>query len=293
MIIKQFIQGSSAWLAMRKKYIMASDAPIIMGMSPWRTRLQLWEEKLDLKQQPESNFAMSRGVQLEPRALQEYNNRTGNNAKPCVVFSEDIAWMGASLDGLSEDQKIVVEIKCPGKTDHELASFGKIPDKYIAQLQHQLYTSGNYMLHYFSYSEESSFLIEVTRDEIFIKRMLEEEKKFWDMLQNFESPEVHRMDVLEFTNKSDDSWMQVSGQLKEILNEKQILQIKLKHIEQQEAKLKEILIASCDGKNCRGNGITLELRTRKGLVDYSLIPELKNVDLELYRKCSTEYWKVS
>jgi putative phage-type endonuclease len=294
MIIKNYVQGSQEWLDMRKNHIMASEAPIIMGLSPWRTPLQLWEEKLELKPPQQLNFAMSRGVQLEPLALAEYNKRTGNNAKPCVVFSEEIEWMGASLDGLSEDQKIVLEIKCPGKKDHELAALGKIPEKYVAQLQHQLYTSGNSLLHYFSYSEESCFLIEVKRDEVFIEKMLEAEKQFWDMLNNFESPEPQKKDIeKQFISIDSLEWQEVAKDLKDILAEKKASEERIKQLKAREAKLKDILVAISKGENAEGCGIKLEKTSRKGTVDYSIIPELDGVDLEQYRKPDSESWKVS
>jgi putative phage-type endonuclease len=301
MIIKDYTQGSLEWLEMRKTHIMASDAPVIMGMSPWSTPLQLWEEKLGLKEPFSGNFATQRGTELEPLALEAYNNHTGNGASPCVVFSEETPWMGASLDGLSKCGKIVVEIKCPGKKNHNLAAFGKIPPEYFAQLQHQLYTSGNNMLHYFSYSEESCYLIEVLRDEVFIKKMLEAEKKFWDMLNNFESPEMMKDDIKKkFVQVSCAEWSEISEEVKVILVEKKALKeqesslkSQLKHLEAREAKLKAILVAISKGENAEGNGIKLELTSRKGLVDYSIIPELEGVDLEKYRKPSSESWKVS
>ena len=38
-------QKSEEWLDWRKKGIGSSDAPIIMGVSPWKTPFELWEEK--------------------------------------------------------------------------------------------------------------------------------------------------------------------------------------------------------------------------------------------------------
>jgi hypothetical protein len=32
--------------------------------------------------------------------------------------------------------------------------------------------------------------------------------------------------------------------------------------------------------------------TRKGAIDYNLVPGIKNVDLEQYRKPDTKYWKI-
>ncbi len=41
----QLIQNTPEWHAFRRKRIGASDAPVIMGISPWKTPYQLWIEK--------------------------------------------------------------------------------------------------------------------------------------------------------------------------------------------------------------------------------------------------------
>ncbi len=53
------IQHSNEWLELRKNKIGASDAPIIMKVSPWKTPYRLWEEKLGLTECV-SNQAMKR-----------------------------------------------------------------------------------------------------------------------------------------------------------------------------------------------------------------------------------------
>ena len=45
-------------------------------------------------------------------------------------------------------------------------------------------------------------------------------------------------------------------------------------------------------RSCHGNGIRLSKVEKKGFIDYDAIPELKEVDLEKYRKPSTTYWKI-
>ncbi len=63
-----FQQNTPEWLAMRRNCIGASDAPIIMGLSPYKKRDQLLEEKVYGK-----NTAMSASMQygkdMEPTLL--------------------------------------------------------------------------------------------------------------------------------------------------------------------------------------------------------------------------------
>ena len=39
-------QRSEEWLQWRSKGVTASDIPIILGLSPYKTRWQLWAEKV-------------------------------------------------------------------------------------------------------------------------------------------------------------------------------------------------------------------------------------------------------
>ena len=55
---------------------------------------------------------------------------------------------------------------------------------------------------------------------------------------------------------------------------------------------KDKLIEMTNNKNSYGSGICLTKTTRKGAIDYSSIPEIKEIDLEKYRKPSCEFWTV-
>lgn len=131
-------QDTDEWFNFRKNKLGASDAPIIMGISPWKTPYQLWQEKLGFRSIPVMNEAMQRGKDLEPLALQSINLELGSEMIPLVFQHESLDFMTASLDGYDEKNKIACEIKCPRGSDHELALQGKIPEKYIPQLQHQM-----------------------------------------------------------------------------------------------------------------------------------------------------------
>src|SRR3954468_9459359 len=113
-----YIQGTPEWHHLRKTKITATDAVVIMDMSPWKTRLQLYHEKLSSDIQKPANFAMQRGVDLEPIARSLFTIQTGIEVQPKVIIKN---WAMASLDGISSCGKHVVEIKCPGQKDHSLA----------------------------------------------------------------------------------------------------------------------------------------------------------------------------
>lgn len=171
-------QGSKEWLQLRKTKITATDAPIIMGESSRKNALTLYHEKIDPNFETPKNFRMERGIELEPLATLSFISYTGIIIVPSVVVND---WAMASLDGISACGK-VVEIKCPGNRDHDLAKKGKIPRYYIGQLQHQMWVCNVKSMFYFSYDGEDGIIISVKRDDFYIDLMIQQEKIFYQCL---------------------------------------------------------------------------------------------------------------
>ncbi len=266
----------------RESYIGSSDAPAIMGVSPWRTRYQLWLDKLGLGNPQMDNYAMRMGRTTEEEARCEFERQTGLTMFPKIIYHEEHDFVRASLDGIDLEHNNIVEIKCPGKIDHESALDGVVPEKYIPQLQHQIFVTGLDKVNYFSYTTDSNKTIQVYRDQNYIDNMFKEQCKFWECVQNAEPPELSDKD---YVYKDDDFWLEVERKWKLTKNE-------LKLLEEKEKSLRDTLISMCSNSNCRGRLLQISKCVRKGTVDYSQIPELKDVDFELYRKKPTEYWKI-
>lgn len=275
-------QNTPEWLETRKNHIGASDAPIIMLSSPWKTPYQLWEEKIGIREN-NVNAAMLRGHELEPLAREAYNLLTGNDVSPKVVFRADKPYMMASLDGLSKDAQTVVEIKCPGATDHQLAASGIVPEKYYAQLQHQLAVTNLKQLDYFSFSEKSSHIVKVLRDDEFIEKLMKKEEEFYKCMQTMSPPPLTGRDYMETYDteyaEAAREWLEMARILKAFKEKEQIA--------------RERLIELSNNQNTRGFGVKCQKVVRKGTVDYTKIPELQKIDIEIYRKETIISWRIS
>jgi len=190
--------------------------------------------------------------------------------------------MMASLDGMDIGKSHIVEIKCPGKEDHEMAKSGKVPEKYYPQLQHQLEVCGMDMVHYFSFDGEDGVIVEMYKDDKYIKKLVTKEQEFWECTQNFTPPAMLERD---FQIKNDDLWSEASEKWLSINK-------KMKDLEDEEKQLRDILICMSNKRNTIGAGIKVSKVVRKGNVDYSRVHELNGVNLESYRKPPTECWKI-
>ncbi len=187
-IIEGLIQGSQEWKEFRRKHVGASDASIVMGLNPWRTTIQLWEEKT-LGWEQEMNDKMRDGQKMEDEARECYEKISGLKVKPKVAECEINPFLSASFDGITDSYDYAVEIKC-GKASHYLAKNNVIPPYYYSQLQHQMMIAGIFEMDYFSYSKKDQFSINVKRDDEFIIKMIEKELEFWNNVINFMPPKV-------------------------------------------------------------------------------------------------------
>ena len=185
-IYEDLLQGSPEWLEFRRLHIGASDASTIMGLNPWHTKLQLWQEKC-LGWTKEVNNAMRRGTAMEEQARNAYELHTGFVVSPLVAEDDNYPFISASFDGVTSCQKRIVEIKC-GKASHKLAQHGEVPKYYYAQLQQQMYVAGVQLMDYWSFDGTEGILIPVVRDNQIITTLLEKLIEFWDCVQSNTPP---------------------------------------------------------------------------------------------------------
>ena len=123
---------------------------------------------------------MRRGLELEPLARKAYEKEIGISVHSENVSSDKYSFIMASLDGISADGRRLVEIKCPGETDHKTALSGKVPDKYVWQLTHQLFVTGLKEMDYFSFDGEKGVIVRFIRNVQFETALLKAELSFWD-----------------------------------------------------------------------------------------------------------------
>lgn len=186
-------QRSPEWLELRKTKICSTDAAIILEINPRKKPYDLLLEKLSLVDPDPVNAAMQRGIDLEEKALECFYQMTGIFTMPKCVIND---FQMSSLDGMTLDGTKIVEVKCPSKTTHNMAKKGKLPIYYNAQCQHHLSVTGLEMVYYFSFDGEEGVIVEVPRDDKYIKHLVESEKEFFTALMSF----VDNKDISKYYN---------------------------------------------------------------------------------------------
>jgi putative phage-type endonuclease len=175
-------QGTQEWLQWRRSGIGASDAPTIMNENRFKSPEKLLYEKMN-NIDVEKNEKMRIGTELEPEARSIYEKTRKRAVKPICIQSIASPWLIASLDGMSDDFKYVVEIKC-GKSAYYKACCGSVPDYYYGQLQHQLMITGLNEIDYWCYwPGEKGILQKVSRDTLYIDKLFSKEQEFQKRMQ--------------------------------------------------------------------------------------------------------------
>lgn len=277
-------QNTPEWLEWRKDKIGASDTAVILGISKWCTPWQLYMRKLGLIPEQIDNEAMARGRTNESEALAAFNAKYDCNCVPVVMVHDEYPWMIASLDGWDAEKRIAVEIKCPGKEDHETTSvFCEVPEHYYPQLLHQIEVVDIQCIYYWSWKNNAGACARKFSNEAYIKDMIEKELDFVRRLKDLNPPELCDRDYVE---KFSRNWQYAVKNYNECKLEKERVEILYEDARQE-------LISLADNHNSKGAGMRVTKSVRKGNVNFSNIPELKDVDLEKYRNEAITTWRIS
>lgn len=193
-------QSSPQWLAYRRSRITCSDLSVLMGMNPWCSKIQLFNQKIGLEEVI-VNQKMIDGSANEKIALAQFNEEMKLDLKPAVFESTEYPWLMASVDGISDDNKILCEIKCGGKSFLQ-AQKRIIPDYYKCQTQGQLCVLNLDRMYYYAW-KGSAICMTIDRDQDFIDKMVEESQKFYDDLINLRAP---KDDYDEMMSLNDQEW---------------------------------------------------------------------------------------
>ena len=281
--IVKLVQGNAEWHEHRRHHRNASETPIVLGVSPWCTLYQLWQQKMGLRQ-PAVNPAMLRGVELEPLARAAYEARTGRIMQPLVLVDGEYS---ASLDGLTLDGERLLEIKCPfhgsESTLWKELAVGELPRHYRWQVQHQLMVAAAGVADVFVFDGANGQLLEVTPDPAYWLKL----RTVWDAFNEFlvkaEPPPLHERDVRV---RYDPDWLEAAAQYRGLRAKYDELSATV-----EEAKAKLLELASHPKE--QGGEVCVTRYWKRGSVDYKRVPELAHVDVERFRGPSREEVRVA
>ena len=187
------------WLEGRYQGIGGSEAGIILGLNPWKSRLELWNEKVNKTRRldQDAEMRLKLGNILEPFIADEYSKMTGRKLE---IRGQKIHPKYSFILG-NIDREIVDDSnnprKGPGileiKTKNAFTDWhDEIPIYYMAQLQHYLelysYNWGAFAI--LDLGELKIKYFDIERDDDFISKLVKEEIEFWKLVEYKTPPDI-------------------------------------------------------------------------------------------------------
>lgn len=185
------------WLSVRGGGIGSSDAAASVGISPYKSPLELWLEKTERQAAPDlaANDAVFWGTTLEHIIASVYAERTGVKVRRlnAVLQHPEYPFMLANLDRVVQhptDGNGVLEVKTAGVNSARFWEEG-VPDSYQCQVLHQLAVTGKEWCDVAVLIGGQDFRVyRVIRDDAKIADLIQREAKFWQCVIDDVPPPV-------------------------------------------------------------------------------------------------------
>ena len=189
-------QRSDGWLEWRREGVTASDAAVLLGQSPYKSRWQLWAEKSGVlkTQDVSSNPHVQRGIDQEDdaRNLMEQALDDAPLLPVCGEWEQNPR-LRASFDGVTKDG-IPVELKAPcQKVYLEVKNLKDQAAAYqlaFVQVQFQIMVADaqkGWLCFY--YKGMPLLPVCIARDECFVRQLQQDAEAFWQCVEEGNEPE--------------------------------------------------------------------------------------------------------
>jgi putative phage-type endonuclease len=179
--------------AQRLLGVGGSESATAVGLNPYESRVELWQEKRGLVPPFAGNAPTKWGQLLEQVVRQEYAEQTGRVVRLPVALLKHprVAIAFCHPDGITDDGRLY-----EGKTARYPDGWGEagtdeIPEHYLVQVQHNLAVTSLPVADVAVLIGGQDFrLYEVPADRAFQQDILDAEAEFWDYVVRGEPPPV-------------------------------------------------------------------------------------------------------
>lgn len=194
----------------RKTYIGGSDVAAILGISPWKSKLKLWQEKTgefveEISHEKQKTF--NRGKRWEPVVIEMLIDELEDRGHVVEVIGRNKRYRDKEIDYLAAeiDLELLIDgerINGEMKTVYPLAAgdWGEqgtddIPMYYTAQVLHgQMITGDKQTVVAALIGADDLRVYFVDRDDGVIQHIRSEEQKFWKSIQEMQRPDPTTLD---------------------------------------------------------------------------------------------------
>lgn len=170
------------WLNVRRQGIGGSDAAAILGLNPYYSPLQVYNDKLGLSGETVENEAMRQGRDLEDYVAARFTEESGLRVRrvSSVLRHPVYPWMLANIDRRIVGANAGLECKTTQKYLDASVEGGQLPPNYYVQCMHYMAVTGASAWYIAILEFGRKFLwFRVERDEDEINALIGHEQAFW------------------------------------------------------------------------------------------------------------------
>ncbi len=170
------------WLRYRKQGIGGSDAGAVCGLNPYRTALQVYQDKITEETEEIDNEAMRQGREFEDYVARRFTEATGKKVRRAnaMFYDEEHPFMLADADRMVVGENAGLECKTASPYMAEKWEDGKIPLSYQIQCYHYMSVckAKAWYIAVLIYGRDFKYY-RLERDEEMLANLIQIEEDFW------------------------------------------------------------------------------------------------------------------
>ena len=174
-------------LAERHTGLGGSDAAAALGLSPYKSALELFLEKRERREHSGPQLSAFRwGTLLEPVIRQEYANVTGRVVRlpEGTLRHPSFPFVIAHVDGVTDDKRVFEAKTARTDTDWGKSGTDEVPHHYLLQVQHYLAVTGLEVADIAVLIGGNDFRVyEVPADLDLQEMIVDGEQEFWKLVE--------------------------------------------------------------------------------------------------------------
>jgi putative phage-type endonuclease len=235
-------------LSDRLNYICGSDAAVICGLSPFKTKVTLWLEKTRRQEQEDISNAnyIKFGNYMEEGVAKWFEAESGKElcekSQEMLIHPEH-KWMAGNIDFKLKYENAILECKTALSTDGWGDGENIIPLAYLMQVAHYCAVGGfdkAYVAVVFTMTREMRWY-EYTRNKELEEKLIKLEKEFWfnHVLADVAPEPISEDDVLELYKETTDTPAIADEEVTEKVYELKTIKKQKKEIEIKEKECRD------------------------------------------------------
>lgn len=171
------------WLRYRKRGLGGSDAGAVCGLNPYRTAMQVYDDKTTDATEETDNEAMRQGRELEDYVARRFMEAAGKKVRRAnfMYYDEENPFMLADVDRMIVGENAGLECKTASPYLADRWKNGEIPVSYQIQCYHYMSVcnADAWYIAVVIFGREFKYY-RIERDEEVISDLRQIERNFWE-----------------------------------------------------------------------------------------------------------------